>query len=150
MAQLGYVEGGNLSVERRFAHGHPDRLPKLAAELVALKPDVLVTVSTPATRAAKEATSSLPIVFIGLSNPVDTGLIAGYAQPGGNVTGASLLAAELGAKWVELLREFAPGVKKIAFLNDVSNVGSVGIFEHLRDQALRIGVAVQQYDGGRR
>ena len=144
------ARGRNLPVERRFARGQPERLPALAAELVALTPDVLVTASTPATRAAKLASARIPIVFVGLGDPVATGLIVSFAQPGGNLTGTSMLAFDLGGKWIELLREIAPGVRRVAYLTDTSNPASVIGFERLREQALRLDTAVQVYDARQR
>src|SRR5262245_47435502 len=91
LQQLGYSEGKNTAIERRFAEGKLERLAAFAAELVNLKPDIIVTQGTPATIAAKQATSSIPIVFMPLSDPVGVGLVASLARPGGNVTGTSLM-----------------------------------------------------------
>jgi putative ABC transport system substrate-binding protein len=117
LRDLGYVEGRNLVIEYRDAEGKVERLPALAAELVALKVDVIVVpTSTPAAVAAKQATRTLPIVFIGTADPVASGLVTSLARPGGNVTGLSNLAPELVAKWLELLKQALPGVIRVAAL----------------------------------
>jgi len=116
LRDLGYVEGGNVVIEYRDAEGRAERLPALAAELLALKVDVIVAPSTPAALAAKQATSTLPIVFIGASVPVTDGLVTSLARPGGNVTGLSVLASELVGKRLELLTQAVPGVTRVAVL----------------------------------
>src|SRR5881392_3224569 len=98
LRELGHVEGENIAIEYRWAEGQDDRLPELAAELVRLKPDVIVTAGTPGTLAAKQATSTIPIVFSGVGDPVNTGLVASYARPGGNVTGFTFTGPELEGK----------------------------------------------------
>jgi putative ABC transport system substrate-binding protein len=123
LGELGYVEGKNASIERRFAEGSLDRLPELAAGLVGLGVDVIVTQGTPATLAAKKATTSIPIAFGPLSDPVGVGIVASLARPGGNATGTSLMASDLSAKRLELLREIMPGISRIAILWDSSNPG---------------------------
>jgi len=117
LRDLGYVEGRNVVIEYRDAEGKLERLPALAAELVALKVDVIVAAASavPA-RAAKQATRTLPIVFIGAGDPVTTGLVTSLARPGGNLTGLSMLAPELIGKWLDLLRQAVPGVSRVAFL----------------------------------
>jgi ABC-type uncharacterized transport system substrate-binding protein len=116
LRDLGYVEGRNLVIEYRSAEGKYERLPALAAELVALKVDVIVAGGTPATLAAVQATRTLPIVFIGTADPVTSGLVASLARPGGNVTGLSVLAPELIGKCLELLTQAVPGVSRVAAL----------------------------------
>jgi ABC-type uncharacterized transport system substrate-binding protein len=117
LRDLGYVEGGNLVIEYRDAEGKFERLPALAAELVALKVDVIVTAEgTPAALAAKQATRTLPIVFATAGDPVASGLVTSLARPGGNVTGLSILGPELFGKWLELLTQALPGVKRVAVL----------------------------------
>ena len=116
LRDLGYVEGRNLVFEYRSAAGKPDRLAALAAELVALKVDVIVAPNTPAALAAKQATGALPIVFIGAGEPVTSGLVTSLARPGGNVTGLSVLSTELVGKWLELLKQAVPGVSRVAVL----------------------------------
>jgi putative ABC transport system substrate-binding protein len=116
LRDLGYVKDRNLVIEYRFAEGKPERLPALAAELVALKVDVIVVGSTPHALAAKQATRTLPIVFISAADPVTSGLVTSLARPGGNVTGLSNLAPELVGKGLELLKQAVPGVSRVAVL----------------------------------
>jgi len=116
LRDLGYVEGRNVLIEYRDAEGKLDRLPALAAELVALKVDVIVAPNTPAALAAQQATRTLPIVFIGVGEPVRSGLVTTLARPGGNVTGLSVISPELVGKWLELLKQAVPGVSRVAAL----------------------------------
>src|SRR5216683_5208638 len=117
LRDLGYVEGRNVVIETRDAEGKPERLPALAAELVALKVDVIVTGGgTPPALAAKQATRTLPIVFASAPDPVTDGLVTSLARPGGNVTGSSYLAPELVGKCLEQLKQAVPGVSRVAVL----------------------------------
>jgi putative ABC transport system substrate-binding protein len=116
LRDLGYVEGRNLVIEYRNAEGKLERFPALAAELVALKVDVIVAPSTPAALAAKQATRTIPIVFASVVDPVTTGLVTSLARPGGNVTGLSFLSPELVGKCLELLKQAVPGVSRVAAL----------------------------------
>ena len=117
LSETGYVEGQNLVIEYRWAEDRNDRLPALAADLVARKVDVIVTSGgTPPARAAKDATSTIPIFFIGVADPVATGLVASLARPGGNVTGFSNMSGELTPKRLELLSELIPQAKVVALL----------------------------------
>jgi putative ABC transport system substrate-binding protein len=109
LAETGYVEGRNLRIEYRWADGHYERLPAMAADLVRRKVDVIVTIAPPATLAAKAATTTIPIVFFMGSDPVQHGMVASLNRPGGNITGVTVLANEIGVKRLELLREIAPG-----------------------------------------
>jgi putative ABC transport system substrate-binding protein len=116
MRDLGYVEGRNVLIEFRDAEGKPERLPTLAAELLALKVDIVFAPSTPAALATKQATSTVPIVFAGAADPVADGLVTSMARPGGNVTGLSNLSAELVGKRLEQLKQAAPRVSRVAVL----------------------------------
>jgi putative ABC transport system substrate-binding protein len=116
LRDLGYVEGRNVVIENRDAEGKPERLPALAAELVLLKVDVIVANPTVAALAAKQATSTLPIVFTVAADPVTSGLVTSLARPGGNVTGLSNLAPELVGKGLELIKQAVPGVSRVAVL----------------------------------
>jgi putative ABC transport system substrate-binding protein len=116
LRDLGYVEGRNVVIEYRDAEGKSERFPALAAELVALKVDVIVAPPTLAALAAKQATRTLPIVFIGAADPVTDGLITSLAQPGGNVTGLSAVPTELVGKRLEQLKQAVPGVSRVAIL----------------------------------
>ena len=116
LRDLGYVEGRTVVIEYRDAEGNLERLPALAAELVALKVDVIVSPNTPAALAAKQATRTLPIVFVGVGEPVASGLVSSLARPGGNVTGLSVVSPELVGKWLELLTQAVPEVSRVAVL----------------------------------
>ena len=121
MRALGYVEGQNLVMEYRAAEGQYERLPTLAAELVRLKVDVLLVVITPAALAAKDATTTIPIVMMGVGDPVGSGLVASLARPGGNITGLSVLQPETVGKQLEFLKEVLPTVSRVAILWNPAN-----------------------------
>jgi putative ABC transport system substrate-binding protein len=116
LRDLGYVEGRNLVIEYRSAEGKYERFPARAAELVALKVDVIVAPGTPAALAAKQATTTLPIVFIAVGDPVTSGLVTSLARPGGNVTGSSILDPDLVGKCLEQLKQAVPTVNRVAVL----------------------------------
>ena len=116
LRELGYVEGRNVVIEYRYAEGKPERLPALAAELVALKVDVIVTVSNTTALAAKQATRTVPIVFTAVANPVAAGIVTSLARPGGNLTGLASLGSELVGKRLELVKQAVPGVSRVAVL----------------------------------
>ena len=116
LRELGYVEGKNIVIEYRYTEGKRERLPELAAELVRLKVDVIVTTGPGTTLAAKKASATIPIVFAAAGDPVGIGLVSSLAQPGGNITGLSLMAPDLDGKRLELLKEAFPKVARVAFL----------------------------------
>jgi ABC-type uncharacterized transport system substrate-binding protein len=116
LGELGWIEGQNLVVEYRWAAGREDQLPALAAQLVRLRVDIIVTSTTPAAQAAKQATTTIPIVMTFVADPVGSGLVASLARPGGNITGLSTLAAGLVAKRLDLLKALVPGIKRMAVL----------------------------------
>ena len=117
LRELGYVEGSNVLIESRGAEGKLERLPILAAELVALKVDVILTAGgTLAALAAKQATTTVPIVFVAVGDPISDGLVSSLARPGGNVTGLSIVFNDLVGKWLELLKQVVPEVSLIAIL----------------------------------
>ena len=147
LGELGYAEGRNLVIDQRWAGGDTARLPGLAAELVAQKPDVLVVVTTTVAIAAKKATSVIPIVAMGPADPVKSGLVASLARPGGNLTGVANNQAEIAGKWVELAREIAPKAKTLAYLTDVGNPGEMLVFGNLEERARPLGLAPQALDG---
>ncbi len=118
LRELGYVDGQNIVMEWRFAKGKADLLPELAAELVRLKVDVIVATATQPILAAKQATTTIPIVFLAAGDPVAYGLVASLARPGGNVTGLSILAPELSGKRMELFKEAFPQISRVAVLHD--------------------------------
>ncbi len=116
LRDLGYAEGQSIAIEYRSAGGKPQRLPELAAELVGLKVDVIVTLATPGALAAKQATNTIPIIVAAMADPVGDGLVASLARPGGNITGLTFLGPELVPKRLELLKEAVPGVTRVAVL----------------------------------
>ena len=116
LRDLGYVEGKNIAIEYRYTKGELNRLPDLAAELVRLNVDVIVTAAISSVRAAKKATGTIPIVFASVGDAVDSGLVSSLARPGGNATGLTFLAPELDGKRLELLKEAFPKITKVAFL----------------------------------
>lgn len=146
LRDLGYVDGRNVTMEWRWSEGNTSRLPALAMELVALRPDVIVASGTQAVRAAMRATSAIPIVMTVSSYPDKLGLVQSLARPGGNVTGLSNLGPELSAKKLELLREIAPKVSRVAVLwNPDSPVESLA-FRELVTAAAAVGVEIQSVE----
>jgi len=143
LREHGYVIGRNVMLEYRSAAGQPERLPRLAAELVALKPDVLIAGQTAALLAAKEATNTIPIVMVGGAEPVKTGVVASLAHPGGNVTGLAVNAAETSAKRVQLLREAVPSISRVAVLWNASFQSMALGFQEIEQAAPSLGVSVQ-------
>ncbi len=135
MRELGYVEGKNLVIEWRFADNKPDRLSDLAAELVRLNVDVLVTTSTPATRSAQKATTTIPIVMVNVGDPVGMGLVKSLARPGGNITGLSNFASDTGPKRLELLLEMVPKLARVAALVNPANPANTKGLESLQTAA---------------
>jgi len=121
LRELGYIEGRNLFIERRYDEAKLKRLPELAAELVRLNVDVILASTTPSARAARQATKKIPIVMVAVSDPVGAGLVASLARPGANVTGLSLLYVELSAKRLELLKQTVPGLSRVAVLWNPGN-----------------------------
>jgi putative tryptophan/tyrosine transport system substrate-binding protein len=140
MRALGYVEGQHFVLEYRAAAGHYERLPALAAELVQRKPEVIVTQGTPAALAAKDATTTIPIVMVGVGDPVESGLVASLARPGGNLTGLSLLAPELVGKQLEFLKDVLPTVSRVAILWNPTNPAQALQVREADVAAQRLGV----------
>ncbi len=143
LRELGYVENQNIAIELRYSAGRDERLRGLAAELVALKVDVIVTWGTPAARAAKAATRTIPIVTAALIDPVGTGLVASLARPGGNLTGVTSGGAELSGKSLELLKEVVPGVTRIAVLWNPANPVTPVMFRETQVAADSLKVKLQ-------
>ena len=143
MRELGYVEGRNLVIEWRSAEGKAARLPELAAELVRLKPDILVAVATPAAHAAQKATTSIPIVMMAMSDPVGDGLVKSLARPGGNSTGLSNMNVELAPKLLEMLRGMAPKVTRVAILVNPSNSANTAVLKIIQTAAQKVGAKIQ-------
>jgi putative ABC transport system substrate-binding protein len=143
LRELGYLEGQNVAFESRFGEGKPDRLPRLAAELIGLKADVIVTSGTPATQAAKQATRTIPIVMTNNADPVGAGLVASLARPGGNVTGLTAQDADLGGKRLEFFLQVVPKGSRLALLIDESNPGTVLIAKSTQAAAAALGLQLQ-------
>ena len=146
LRDLGYMEAKNIVIESRYAEGKLDRLPALAAELVRLKMDVIVTAGGQATRAAKEATSTIPIVMTNDPDPVGSGFVANLARPGGNVTGLSTLAPELSGKRLELLGEVVPKLSRVAVFGTSTQPGQAQAIKELELAARQFKVQIQQVD----
>ena len=125
MWELGYVEGKNLVIEWRFADGKLERLPGLAAELVQLKVDIIVTAGSPAISAAQKATSTIPIVMATVGDPVGSGFVKSLARPGGNITGLSNMAGDIAAKFIDLLRSVVPKLSRVAMLTPSTSYGEL-------------------------
>ena len=146
LRQLGYVEGQNLAIDYRSADGRLERIPQLAAELVRRNVDVIVTRGTPSALAAKHATATIPIVMAAIGEPVETGLVASLARPGGNVTGLSAFVTELVAKRVELLKEVLPRIARLALLDNMSNASVPPQWEETKRAARALGIEPQLLD----
>ena len=141
LGEAGFVEGKNVVIEYRWAEGHYDRLPALAADLVSRQVAVILAMGgTDPARAAKAATSTIPIVFVSAADPVQTGLVASLNRPGANVTGVSLIAAALDAKKLGLLHELVPQASVIAALTNPNYPGAKGQIEEVRETASNIGL----------
>ena len=141
LRRLGYAEGQNIVIEYRSADGGFERLPGLAAELVGLKADVIVVVVTQAALAVKKATSTIPIVMVGVGDPVGSGLVASLARPGGNVTGTSSTAADVVGKQLELLKEILPRASRVAVLwNPANSVFQKQMLREVKEAATKLKV----------
>ena len=142
LRELGWIEGRTVALEYRWAEGRSERMAEIAAEFVRLKVDIIVTYATPPVVAAKQATAVIPIVSAVMGDAVGTGLVASLARPGGNVTGLSILTPDLAGKRLELLREVAPGVRRLAFLANMSNPISVPEMGQVQAAAGTLGLDV--------
>ena len=143
LRELGYVEGRNIAFEYRWAEGRMERLSAFAVEFVGLKIDVIVASSSPAALAAKDATRTIPIVFVTAGDPVDSGLASSIAHPGGNVTGFSLLAPEIVARQLQLLKEAVPKASRVAVLTNPANRNTALMVKETEDGARSLKVGVQ-------
>ncbi len=146
LRELGYVEGKDIVIEYRYAEGKLERLPALAAELVRLKVDVIVTAGPAATRPAKEATVTIPIVMAQDNDPVGNGFVASLARPGGNITGLATLAPEISGKHLELLKETVPKLSRVAVLGASTNPGNAQALREAELAAGAFGVKLQYLD----
>jgi len=143
---LGYVEGKNIIIEWRYAEGKADLLPSLAAELVRLKVDIIVTAGSSSTLPVKEATTTIPIVMAQDPDPVGSGFVASLARPGGNITGLSTLARELSGKQLELLKETIPRLSRVAIFGNSTRAGNAQALREIEIAAKAFGVKLQYID----
>jgi putative tryptophan/tyrosine transport system substrate-binding protein len=146
LREFGWVEGENVVFERRYAENRLERLPEMAADLVRLKVDVIAAAGTLAPLAAKRATSTIPIVMVNAGDPLGTGLVASLARPGGNITGMSLMAPELGGKRLELLKELLPRLSGVAVLWNADNPYSARVFKQVQAASGTLGIEVQSLE----
>ena len=140
LRELGWTEGRNLRMELGWGTGDPDRARTLATELISLAPDVIVAHGTPALTALYRATRTIPVVFVSVIDPVGAGYVQSLAQPGGNITGFSTFEPEIGGKWLELLKEIAPGLSRVAGILDPGFKGFAGVWGAIENMAPRLGL----------
>jgi putative ABC transport system substrate-binding protein len=156
LRERGWVDGKTLRIESRWSNGRAERFPDLAAELVRLDVDVLLTNGSQATKAAKEATGTIPIVFIGVANPVGAGYVASLARPGGNVTGVTNQLSDLAEKWLQLAKDVVPRLRHIGIMWNPADAGSALSFKDSQDSYTRLGIkltsvpvtALEDFEGG--
>ena len=142
LRELGWIENRTVAIEYRWGEGRDERFAEIAAEFIRLKVDVIVTMATPPTIAAKQATSVIPIIFAVAGDPVATGLVASLAQPGGNVTGLSAQASDTASKRLELLREVVPNLRRLAVLANVASPQALVEIREVQAAAGKLGLAV--------
>ncbi len=142
LRELGYVEGQSINYDYRYSAGVPGRLATAVGELVRRPVDLIATFGTPPTEAAKAATTTIPIVMVGVGDPVRTGLVASLARPGGNITGNTVLSPDLGAKRLQLLREAIPTVARVAYLANPGNAATLDVLAELKLAAAAANMAV--------
>lgn len=149
LREAGYVEGRDVVIDSRFAAGRQELVPGLVAEAIRQKPDVLVVISTSTALSAKKATSTIPIVFASVFDPVAAGLVASLARPGGNITGAAMgVGGAFGGKWVELLKEAVPGLSRAAVIWNSANESSAQSAESIEAAARTLNVRLEMFDAG--
>jgi putative ABC transport system substrate-binding protein len=146
LRELGWIEGQTIAIERRYAENRLERLPVLAAELVRLNVEVIVATGTLGPLAAKRATSTIPIVMTASGDPLGSGLVASLAQPGGNVTGMSLMVPDIAGKRLELLKEILPRLVRVAVLWNATNPYAAIVFKETQTAARRFGIEVQSLE----
>jgi putative ABC transport system substrate-binding protein len=142
LREFGYVEGQSINYEYRYSEGVPDRLAAVVGELVRRPVDLIAAYGTPPIEAAKAATTTIPIVMIGVGDPVRVGLVASLARPGGNITGNTVLSPDLGAKRLQLLREAIPTVTRVAYLTNPDNAGTLEVLAEMKLAAPAAGMAL--------
>ena len=146
LKELGYVDGQNIAVEYRFAGGRAERLPALAAELVRLRPNVIVAPGTPAATAAKHATDTIAVVFAGVADAIGAGLVANFARPSANVTGLTSVSSQLGGKRLEFLKAVVPKASRVAVLYNPTDPSNVLTLKDLQKPAASLGLALQPFE----
>jgi ABC-type uncharacterized transport system substrate-binding protein len=139
----GYIEGKNIRIEYRWAEGNYERLPALAADLVHRNVNVIITQGTPAALAAKQATTTIPIVMAIVGDPVDSGIVASYSRPGGNITGSSFFFPEINAKRLELMKSLMPGLKRAGVLMNPDNLAMTSVLRAMDEMAKVMDVKLQ-------
>ena len=150
LGELGYVEGRTIVFEYRASEGRPEQLPALAQDLVERRVDVIVTYGTPPTQAAKQATRTIPIVMIGIGDPVKSGLVASLGRPGGNITGNTILGPDIGAKRLQLLREALPKMSRVALLWNAQNASNKAQFDNVQRAARELKLTLLSVEAGSR
>ena len=146
LRKLGYVEGENINIEYRYADNKPARMPGLAAELVHLNVDVIVTTGSSATRPAKDATTAIPIVMMSDNDPVGSGFVTSLARPGGNITGLTNISRDLGDKRLELLKEIVPRLSRVAVFRDLTNVTEGTSVDEIEPTARVLKIQTQRFE----
>ena len=144
--RLGWVDGETAHIDVRWGAGDAERIRKSVAELLALRPDVIVTTGTPPTSVFREATRTIPIIFGSIVDPVGSGIVESLSQPGGNVTGFTNYEYSIGPKWLELLKEIAPTVKQVGILRDPTNVAEIGMLGAIETAGPQLGVEFRPVD----
>src|SRR5215467_7420561 len=140
LQELGWIDGRNMRMEYRWAPGGADVRRKVASELIALAPDVILANGSGAAEPLLQATRTLPIVFVLVPDPVAAGYVESLARPGGNATGFTVYDYAIGGKWLELLKQIAPGVKRVGVLRDIGQVAAVGQFSAIQSVAPSLGI----------
>jgi putative ABC transport system substrate-binding protein len=146
LQDYGYLVGRNVEIEYRWAEGKYDRLPVLAAELVALKVDLIITQGTPAAVVAKQATTTIPIVMAVVGNPIETGIVTSLARPGGNITGSSFFHPELNGKRLELMKTLSPGLDRAGALIHPDNAAMIAVLRSMEETARELNVTLQRVE----
>jgi putative ABC transport system substrate-binding protein len=146
MRELGYVDGENVAFEYRFAREQADRLPALAAELVDARVELIWTFGTPGSVAARNATSTIPVVFVGGGNPVELGLVQSLAHPGGNLTGVTLFSTVLNRKRLEVLKDVAPRTSRVAFILDATSLLRATVLDETRAAGQTLGIEIYPFE----